>query len=285
MGVKLALQEIASFGYCPLQHSLRFRHGLPWFLASFETIVAQVSRDATTHWLLGQQGPAAARGAAERAHLMIDHGHKKALQVAKPQRRGFLNPFKARVEAHLGLDLMGKVFDRKRDQLLGVNVPYTVQVDDIEVTGTIDAIYKYMAESPSPTHIFMMQAHLDDPLDEHVNWGNLKKGFALRTIADGSRYSMSVRFVQFNAFNGELPWKFQAPDPTAKQDFETIIRHAAAGIASGYALPTAHPEKCNHCPYQAVCRPALASPSQSMIETTKEAMLKIAKQSPFWSQS
>lgn len=285
MAVNLALQEIQSFGYCSMQYHLRFRHGFPWFPASYEVAVAQGSRDAIAHWLLGQMGPIAAKTASKFAHTMIDRTHDLALQYTAAKGRKVADHTSRRTDAHMGLELMEKVFDRRRDKMIGVNTPYAVEFEDYRVTGTIDAVFDYMGTSKTPTRTFLVQGQLDDPIEDNVNWGNLKKGFAIRTIHEGTRFLSNVRFVEFGVLRGPTRFKFQPAESTARLEFETIVKQVSAGIASGFAVPTAHPEKCRHCPFKVVCKPSLADATRGILETAKARVLEEAQQSPFWSKS
>lgn len=287
MGVNLTLQEIATYGFCSLQHELRYRRGFPWFPATYEVVTAQAWRDAAAHMLLGRMGPPSGRkGATKAAQDELIRTFDVAAAKLLKQKSGVFNAASHRTDASLGLKLLDlETIKQGRDRVLGVNVPYTVAVGDVSVTGTIDAVYEYMWESPSPYKVFMTEGQIDDPLQDLVNWGSLRRGFALRTVHDGSRYMQNVRFLQFDVLRGKTVSQFVLADPLAKLEFEALVEGAAKGIASRTVIPTQAPVKCSHCPYKPVCKPTLANGSAPILEAAKAKVIELANKSPFRSPS
>jgi len=286
MVVNLDLQALATAGFCSMQYHLRYRHGFPWFPASYEVAVAQSLRDAASHLLLARMGPPSQRKKGVlAAAAMFKRGFELATKLEHVTRTAVTDAT-TRTNGLLGLTVLDQqAIVHGRDRVVGVDLPYTVEVsEDLKVSGTIDAVYEYMHESTAPATVFLTHMNLDDPLEDLVNWGNLKRGFALRTIADGSRYAMRVRFLEFGAMHGKAPTKFSNPELSAKDSFDALATNVSKLISSGAAVPTMAPEKCAHCPYKSVCSPLLAS-SQPLVDAAKKKVAEIASKNPFWSKS
>lgn len=285
----LHLQELTTYGYCSLQHKLRFVAGFPWFPRSYTAAVSIVVRSSLSEWFRSQMLAASAKQAEIRAYESFKHGLAKAQAYFKPTM-ALAN--KHDTDFILGVFQVTKAFDAKRDKIVGFDVPaeVPVQVKDkvINVVGTVDVVYRYMAGTVGEHLVLGSAQSVDDPLEDLVNYGSLRRGFATLMLRQAAFFDRTkpVRLFSIPILRGRVKprWEFDRVSPADVANFQALTSGIAHGIESGVAIPTGQPARCEHCPYKTVCSGSLVTADAAALASAREVVEREGRLNPWRSK-
>lgn len=282
------LEELASYGFCSLQHRLRFQHGFPWFPGSYSAAVPWVVRKSLSELFRRQMLAPNSKTADLRAYDVFKEWIQRAQAHYKPT---ILESGRHSTDFMLGVLQVSKVFDPKRDVLLGFDVPAIVPVQmgdrTIEVSGSVDVVYRYMADTIGEHFVLGYHTGLDDPMEDLVNYRALRYGFAVAMLRQSTAYDRKkpVRVFTLPILRGHAKhrWDFDKPKPSDVTDFDSLVAGMVKGIEAGVALPTGQPVRCEHCPFQKVCSPSLITADAATLKKARDVVEREARLNPFWS--
>lgn len=254
---QLSLDEIKTYGYCPMQWHLRYVVKLPWFYTSPESLFSKMSRWAVRSYFLSQQTNMGARKAADSAVKVMDDC-KVLMERYYPNHLATI--YSLYREGLLALLALPHHFGRQKDTLVAAPMPYEMSVKEggkaTVVKGWVDALFIRDDRTKLKTIIPVTVINNKDPA-EHLNrWYELSYGFAQYAIRRGlgQHYSIPVRHMRYPII---------AREPTVPNTshftsgFKKIVIQVRNAMDSGYILPTTKSSKCSHCPYEEVCSVSL----------------------------
>lgn len=279
----LPLEQVTSYGFCSLQHWFRFVKGFPWYPASYTGAVSDAIRDSVAEWFRCQLLPTTSKIADTAAY--------KVFKDKVERSRLHFRPTMAEASKHgtdfmLGVLQINKIFSASRDKMVGFDVPAQVTVGDIEVTGTVDVIYRYMAGTNGEHFVLGTFESVDDPYEDLVNYRAMRRGFAVELLKQSEFFERTkpIRYFSIPMLRGRVksPWDWERIEGKDVQDFRAIVTNVSEGIRAGVAIPTGHPERCSHCPYKPVCRASVVTDSEDSVREAREVVVRNGLNNPFW---
>jgi len=288
---QISMAELLSFGYCSMQHHLRFRLGLPWFPGSAEAGVARVARRAVLEFMSlqkqGRDGSTFQRRMSGRSTIAIVNLGFEKLYEAFPTRAVTIEG--ARSPIMMAISSTKKIFVHPVDEMVGTNIPYieTVRQGDtvVSVKGFVDAVFYRKAGQLSEQIVVLTVISNQDPLEDLVNYRGIREGFAHLCVRKGLKQASNIPVFQktlpvFVARDAKAPRdEYEGIRPrhsTKAHQFRTVVLEAAKGIGAGFAIPTGHPQRCTACPYGSVCTAKLAKRKKDEGNELRETLMKTA---------
>jgi hypothetical protein len=168
---------------------------------------------------------------------------------------------KMSTEGLLAIRMFTNHYDPVRCYPLGYQIPVSLNmvVDDVQfhITSKIDFLFTRNNKKSSETVVAVLLSNTDDPIQDLANLSSLRRGLVYASLhnSDLVDRSLPIDLIEINVL-GENPIPVTYSDVV---NLKSFLGNSLRAVATGFAIPTADPEKCIHCPYQAVCSPKLAS--------------------------
>lgn len=240
------------WSYCTMLYHLRDRLQLPWFDPTIQMSWHTLIRGAGSAFFraeLGATGLADADSSAFVKSWITAASNRFASTVGHKAVRRLSG------EAILAVASLRRVYDRTRDSVIGVDVPYGFVHNDVTITDTIDAVFFKDDQSSNRSLRVVTLGQAGHPMFEAMRVSGVRKGLLfsyLREQLDTPKHIPTSLI--------HLPVGIDADEPLTKvyvDEAKTFLDQSLPHL--DLAIPTADCSKCRHCPYSSVCSLSLAT--------------------------
>ena len=287
----LTLQQILTFAYCSMQYQLRYRHKLAWHITSPRAAMSKVVRETVREFFRLQLTARNRRVAGPSTMTVLGDGVALATQAFPGSSEYFE---RSRRDMIFALASMDQQYSFPRDRMIGFDIPYDAvfdpkQKERVVVKGHLDAAFFRNVDTPFEQVVCVSIISTHDPHEDLVRYGGMHKGFARYVVRQGLDLEQPIQHKFLPVLR-----KIRSPALRIIEDapnMESVVRRDATnfrqtviqvyrGIAAKFAVPTADPDKCVHCPYAEMCSQSMATRKPTPSE--REAVESAAEASPLW---